>query len=284
LLLAWLGLAQDRAGDHAGAVVSWEARSRSMAPELLPPHQISPPYLEMPEAGAIAPENSGRPLFLWGGPGSGVERVASILAATGAPLLTDRFRPDWTGDLLQHFDSIEALTSGDLAPASMVSSWRGKLPERGVADGNVIDWLVWWDNSFLKAFRSHLADGVLLVVLRDPRDMLLHWLAFGAHTQMALPSANEGALWLSEMLGQIALIVEDQLYPNLLLRLDGIENDPAALTAALGKVLRAPDLKAPASVGPTYLASGHWREYKDALAEPFARLAQVAVRLGYPQD
>lgn len=284
LLLAWLGLAQDRAGDHAGAVASWEARSRSMAPGLLPPHRISPPYLEMPEVGAIAPENTSRPLFLWGGPGSGVERVATILAATGAPLLTDRFRPDWAGDLMQHFDSIEALVSGDLAPAVMVSSWRGNLPERGIADGNVVDWLVWWDNSFLKAFRSHLAEGVLLIALRDPRDMLLHWLAFGAHSQMALPSANEGALWLSEMLGQIALIVEDQLYPNLLVRLDGIENDPMALTAALGKVLGAPNLKAPTSLGPTYQASGKWRKYKDVLAEPFARLATVAVRLGYPQD
>lgn len=284
LLLAWLGLAQDRAGDRTGAVVSWEARSRSMAPDLLPPHRISPPYLEMPEVGAIASENGSRPLFLWGGPGSGVERVAAILAASGAPLLTDRFRPDWAGDMMQHFDSIEALTSGDLAPAVMVSSWRGNLPERGVADGNVIDWLVWWDNSFLKAFRPHLADGVLLVALRDPRDMLLHWLAFGAHSQMALPSANEGALWLSEMLGQIALIVEDQLYPNLLVRLDGIENNPASLTAALGKVLGAPNLKAPAALGPAYLASGRWREYKDSLAEPFARLTQVAVRLGYPQD
>lgn len=283
LLLAWLGLAQDRAGDHAGAVVTWEARSRSMAPALLPPHRLSSPYLEMPELGTIAPGTS-RPLFLWGGPGSGAERVATILAAAGAPLLTDRFRPDWAGDLIQRFDSIEALTSGDLAPEVMVSSWRGNLPDRGISDGKAIDWLVWWDNSFLKAFRPYLADGVLLVALRDPRDMLLHWLAFGAHSRIALPSANDGARWLSEMLGQIALIVEDRLYPNLLVRLDGIENDPVALATALGKILGASDLKAPASAGPAYLASGQWRQYQAALAEPFARLTQVAVRLGYPQD
>ena len=284
LLLGWLGLAQDKAGQHAEAVASWSERVASLAPNQLPPHRLTSPYQEWPQIGAIPPETTTRPLFLWGAPGSGVERVAFVLGAAGAPLLADRFRADWPGDFFQRYDSIGALESGAVDAAAMVAGWRANLSARGVADGNVVDWLVWWDNSFLKAFRPHLADGALLVVLRDPRDMLLQWLAFGAPSQMALPSPNEGAQWLSEMLGRVVVLNENRLYPHFLLRLDGLENDAAGLADAVGKALSAPALPAPASFGTAYLASGRWRDYAEVLAEPFARLAPVAVRLGYPQD
>jgi tetratricopeptide (TPR) repeat protein len=284
LLLGWLGLAQDKAGQHVEAVASWSERVASLAPNQLPPHRLTSPHQEWPQIGAIPPETTARPLFLWGAPGSGVERVAFVLGAAGAPLLADRFRADWSGDFFQRYDSIGTLESGALDAAAMVAGWRANLSARGVADGNVVDWLVWWDNSFLKAFRPHLADGALLVVLRDPRDMLLQWLAFGAPSQMALPSPNKGAQWLSEMLGQVVVLNENQLYPHFLLRLDGLENDAAGLADAVGKALSAPALPAPASFGTAYLASGRWRDYAEVLAEPFARLAPVAVRLGYPQD
>jgi tetratricopeptide (TPR) repeat protein len=284
LLLGWLGLAQDKAGQYAEAVASWSEQVTLLAPNQLPPHRITSPHQEWPQAGTVPPEATARPLFLWGAPGSGVERAALVLGTAGAPLLADRFRADWSGDLFQRYDSIGALESGAMDAAAMVASWRSNLPARGIADGNVVDWLVWWDNSFLKAFRPHLADGALLVVLRDPRDMLLQWLAFGAPSQMALPSPNEGAQWLSEMLGQVVVLSENQLYPHFLLRLDGVENDAEGLAAALGKALRTPDLPAPASLGIAYLPSGRWRDYAEVLAEPFARLTPVAVRLGYPQD
>lgn len=284
LVLGWVGLAQDRAGQHAEAVASWSERVASLAPNQLPPHRITSPQQELPQIGTVSAETTARPLFLWGAPGSGVERAAVVLGTAGAPLLTDRFRADWQGDLFQRYDSIGALESGALDVAAMVASWRANLPARGIADGNVVDWLVWWDNSFLKAFRPYLADGALLVVLRDPRDMLLQWLAFGAPSQMALPSPNEGAQWLSEMLGQVVVLSENQLYPHFLLRLDGLENDARGLADALGQALRAPALSAPSSLGPVYLSSGRWRDYAEALAEPFARLTPVAVRLGYSQD
>jgi len=37
----------------------------------------------------------------------------------------------------------------------------------------------------------------------------------------------------------------------------------------------------PASFGPARFAAGHWRQYADALAEPFAMLRPVSMRLGY---
>ncbi|HEY5972108.1 MAG TPA: tetratricopeptide repeat protein [Pseudoxanthomonas sp.] len=283
LLLGWLGIALDKTRQHAEAVASWTERSKSLVPGQLFPHRISSPYLDWPPMAPLSPETTVRPLFLWGAPGSGVERVAAVLKQAGAPLLADRFRPGWPGDQLQRYDSIEGLGSGLIDGAAMVENWRAGLPARGIADGQAIDWLVWWDNAFLKAFRPYLADGLLLVVLRDPRDMLLQWLAFGTPSQMALPSPIEGAKWLAEMLGQVLVLSEEQLYPHFLVRLDGMENDPVALADAVGKTLRTPPLPAPPSLGPNYLRSGHWRDYADALADPFAMLTPAAVRLGYPE-
>ena len=284
LLLGWLGVAQDRAGHAADAVASWTERAKSQVPDQLFPHRISPPQQDWPVLSPVPAGTMERPLFLWGAPGSGVERVAAVLDAAGAPLLADRFRPDWPGDQLQRYDSIEGLGSGLIDGSSLVEDWRAGLAGRGAADGQVIDWLVWWDNTFLQAFRPHLAEGVLLLVLRDPRDMLLQWLAFGSPSQMAMPSPLEGAKWLAEMLGQVLVLSEEELYPHFLLRLDGLENDPAALAAAVGETLRTPPLPAPPGLGPNYLRAGHWRDYADVLADPFALLTPVAVRLGYPES
>jgi hypothetical protein len=41
---------------------------------------------------------------------------------------------------------------------------------------------------------------------------------------------------------------------------------------------------APASTGPLRFPAGHWREYAQELAEPFAMLTPVAMRLGYPEN
>ena len=48
---------------------------------------------------------------------------------------------------------------------------------RGIANGQVFDWLLWWDNALLRALRPHLPEALLMVAVRDPRDMLLDWLA-----------------------------------------------------------------------------------------------------------
>ena len=42
-------------------------------------------------------------------------------------------------------------------------------------------------------------------------------------------------------------------------------------------------MPAPPAVGPPHFPAGHWRHYAKALAEPFALLAPVAKRLGYPE-
>lgn len=100
-----------------------------------------------------------------------------MMAWASSMLCTDRYSETPPPDPLQRYETVSELASGTLAPQALVDAWRQHLPARGIEDGNVIDWLLWWDNSLLSALRPHLPEGRLTIVLRDPRDMLLDWIA-----------------------------------------------------------------------------------------------------------
>jgi tetratricopeptide (TPR) repeat protein len=282
LVQGWLAMAQDHAGQAAGAVATWSALQAEMAAERLPPWTPSTARSDWPELAPIAPD-AVRTAFLFGPPGSAVERVAVLLGAHLPAFRRDRFSPQPPRDSFQKFSTIAALADGDSdEAATLVSAWRAGLPQRGIASGPVIDWLPFWDNAFLHVLRPQLPEATLLLVVRDPRDMLLDWLAFGGATPVALADLVAGAQWLATVLNQIAALHEQDLYPHQLLRLDQAADDPAALAALLGGVLGL-DLPVPpaGALGAKRFPAGHWRAYAQALAEPFALLAPVARRLGY---
>ncbi len=283
LLLGWLGLAQDRAGQVAGAVESWGERARLHQAQSLPLPALGPAEQAWPALAELPQGATEWPLLMWGAPGSGVERLAAVFANAQAALLTDRFGATPPKDGLQPFATVAQLLSGQADAAQLVNDWRATLPSRGAPGGNVIDWLVWWDNTLLRALRPHLPQGRLLVALRDPRDMLLDWLAWGAPSMMAIPSIDMATAWLAGMLEHLAALLEQSLYPAVAIRIDGMEHDPQRLAAALSEALGGMQWPAPASIGGTGFPSGRWRDYAQALAGPFAALTPVAVRLGYPE-
>jgi len=221
-------------------------------------------------------------MFVWGAPGSGVERVVAVMAAGSRVLRNDRFGPNPPDDAFQNFNTLQRLADDTLAPAQFVQQWRDALPARGIGDGNVIDWLLWWDNALLWALRPQLPEGRLLVAVRDPRDMLVEWLALGAPAPLALASADEAARWLARALEQVADLHEQDLYSHLVLRIDAVVNDPAGMGALLEQAfgVRFPPLR---SLGPATIEAGHWRKYMQVLGAEFAQLTPVAVRLGYPE-
>lgn len=280
---AWLALAHDRAGNPVQAAALWQSLHAVQAGQRIAPWTASVPRTDWPEQGAIDPQ-SPRAALLWGAPGSGVERVAGLLAGMLPALRSDRFGPRPPKDPFQRFAAIGELQDGTLAPEQVVSRWREALRERGLPDGQVIDWLPYWDNLLLLALRPHLPGTQLLVVLRDPRDMLLDWLAFGAPLPLALTSATEAARWLSSVLVQVADLHEGNLHPHRLVRVDDSLDDGAALAQQLGEALPANLPVPPREVGPARFPAGHWRDYRDVLGDAFALLAPVAVRLGYPAD
>jgi hypothetical protein len=180
---------------------------------------------------------------------------------------------------------VQGLLDGSLDPAFMVSLWRATLPTRGIADGNIFDWLLWWDNALLLALRPHLPEAVLMVALRDPRDMLVDWLAFGSAVPFALASPEEGARWLAANLAQIADLHEQDLFPHRLIRMDDIAQDGKAVAQAIADALQIQVAITPTEAfGPAHFEAGHWRRFRDHLGEAFDLLTPVAQRLGYPAE
>jgi hypothetical protein len=238
------------------------------------------PRADWPELAPVA-EGATPLAFLFGPPGSGVERVALMLKASLPAFRDDRYTPRPPADPLQKFSTIASLQEG-ADPADVVAQWRAALPQRGVANGEVIDWLLYWDNVLLQALRPHLPEATLLLVVRDPRDMLLDWLAFGASLPLALASPTAAAQWLASVLHQLAALHELDLFPHQLLRMDEAVNDPQALATLVGSTIGLELAPPPAgALGALRFPAGHWRVYAEALAEPFALLTPVARRLGY---
>ncbi len=280
VMRGWLGMVQDQAGQRAEALKTWVDLHVSEAPRRLPlPPQAKAPQ-SWPDKGDVADDVAARPMFVWGAPGSGVERVIAAIAAASPVLRGDRFGPNPPNDAFQSYHTLQDLSTGKLDPAQLVSVWREQLRERGLADANVIDWLLWWDNALLWSLRPQLPEGRLLVVLRDPRDMLLQWLAHGSPAPFAVNSVNEAAEWLARALAQVATLHEQDLYPHALVRIDHIGNDPAAMAEHLGSLFGVA-MPPAQTLGPARLPTGHWRTYQNELAAAFALLTPVAVRLGY---
>lgn len=280
LLYARLAEAEDRAGDHAASIDAWVARQREWSVEALPPPRPAPALKGWPERGG----DDERPVaLLWGPPGSGVQIVANVAMRSGLPLLGDRFGPNPPRDPLQSPQAGAQLVDGTLSAQALADQWREGLSARGIGDeGAVIDWLPWWDNALLLALRPQLPAARLLVALRDPRDLLLNWLAFGSQPLLAVDSPQAAARWLAAILGQVADLHEQDLQPHRLLRLDDADG-PGALFDTLNIALDT-DLPVPSQrhlPGP-WLPAGRWRAYAGVLAEPFAELHAVAQRLGYP--
>ena len=222
-------------------------------------------------------------LLLWGLPGSLVERVAQTFDLAGMPLRADRFGPQPPTDLFQRYDTITTLDSGSADAQALVAQWREQLPARGITNGVIFDWLLFWDNAMLRALRPHLPEAVLMAVIRDPRDMLLDWLAFGAPAPFALESPVVAARWLAQSLEQVAVLQEHNLFPHRLVRLDGIEYTERGIGQAIADALQITiEAAPPVALGPQHFEAGHWRAYTGPLAEAFALLAPVAQRLGYP--
>lgn len=286
-LRGWLGYAQHVAGRHADAVATWAEANARHASQRLPLY--APGAATCAERVERAQDPAAAPLpptaLLWGAPGSGVEDVATIVAFAGYPLRNDRLASPPPPDPLQDPDTIAHLRDGRLSPDQVGQAWLDMLPARGVHDGIVVDWLLWWDNALVEAMRTVRPDAIVLVALRDPRDMLLEWLAFGGIVPWAAPSPVEAAGWLAATLEHVAQLHAQQALHCCIVRTDRGREDVAALASDVGGGLGLEEIRVPPQelLSPRRFPSGTWRAYADALAPAFAALTPVAVRLGYPE-
>jgi Flp pilus assembly protein TadD len=277
-----LGRALDKAGRPNAAAQTWIQLQAEAVPQRLPLPPTGSRAGEWPEL-ASKPDESNSVLLLWGPPGSLVERVARTFDLAGAPLRADRFGAKPPVDLFQRYDTITSLDSGSADAQALVAQWREALPARGIQDGVVFDWLLFWDNAMLRALRPHLPEAVLMAVIRDPRDMLLDWLAFGSPAPFAMESPVAAARWLAQSLEQLADLHEQNLFPHRLIRLDEIAYEERGIGQAIADALQISiNAAPPQALGMKHFDAGHWRAYTGPLAEAFELLAPVAQRLGYP--
>jgi tetratricopeptide (TPR) repeat protein len=271
LLHMFRGLALDRLGRHAEAAASWSDAAGPLPPE--------PPAGVAPAAGADGGADAVVPQLLWGPPGSRVRDLVRLLRGQ-VPLLEDRFGRSPRGDGLGPFRP-----DGQMAA---VADWAALLRSLGVDPARAVDWLPFLDG----AVADRLAPARVLAAIDDPRDLLLNWLAFGSPLGAA-PAPLAAADWLQRRLGPVVARIEAG--DPQLCRIDAalLDDEPERAAQQVAEHLgldTAPPAErlraARTGLGgvPTAFAAGHWRHYANALAEPFARLAPLARRLGYPAD
>lgn len=172
----------------------------------------------------------------------------------------------------------------------MLAAIRGSLADRlrpraealGEGNASAVAFL-----SFVDGQAVHQLDGATwLATVGDPRDALLNWMMFGS-TQgfRTAPDLRDTARWMAASVQALLDLQARDPARVQFLRQDG---DAAAEAAKAAKVLGvavAPgDVSAPSAPGPALFPAGHWRHYRQAMAEEFAILAPLAQALGYPAD
>ena len=213
-----------------------------------------------------------------------LEQIGRLLDGVVSAFRADRLGTNPPRDALQNVHTAGRLARGETTGADVHAEWNAQLPARRI-QGALIDWLLWWDNAYLDITRAHLPHAELLMVVRDPRDMLLNWLAFGSPVPFRMGTPEEGAAWLAQGLEHIVVLAEQELQPLLLLRTDEAGNDPRALSATLAQLLGVElPVPPPQLFSDQYrFPAGNWRRYNGVLGAAFAALTPVAVRLGYSE-
>jgi tetratricopeptide (TPR) repeat protein len=296
--LSWRGHAHDALQQTREAAADWRQAHAGLG--LLPPARPLPAET-LQSLNANTPEPATpvehAPVLLWGPPGSGSERIAATLRfAPGRPLLqtTPELMPremELRGDFLQRALSAETLP----AAASEVAEAYVRLIDPLTRQGNqgVFDWIGTLDARLVLVLQHALPGTRLLAVLRDPRDLLLNWLAFGAPAGPSFGVASACAHWLASQLEHLLFIRDVLQLPTHIVDMDRFDAEPAAelkIIAAFADLPTVPNAEpalarrtGPGGL-PTLLSAGRWRAYRDVLGEACAILAPFAEQLGYHDE
>jgi tetratricopeptide (TPR) repeat protein len=182
------------------------------------------------------------PIVLVGLPGSGVHRLASLLARqSGLKVRSDYFSGS---DLLARADDprlLQPLTAAELDGLALRYA-RG-VRRAAPAVEQVIDWLPRLDARLLPSLKRALPGVRLLLAWREPEACLLDWLAFGYQRGYPLHDVAQAQYWLQQAGAQLALGVE--LLPAQALEMDALLAEKPQLPPELGVFLGRDDLQLP---------------------------------------
>ncbi len=261
-LNGWAGLALDRMGRYDEAAQRWRHVITHVTGQVPPPKPWPAP---------ADVEGSIEGTLVWAP--VGVRGEAALMAMAGA--LGPRLR----------LDRLTAPEPGDgfglmrwppgTPEAGTAATWNAATLEKGQTPAEVVDFVPHLDGYTLAALRG----ARVLALLTDPRDALLNWMVYGSVQEYAVsPDAAAAADWLA--LGLEALADHRDAHPGhvVLARLDG---DAAEAAEAIETLLALPAPLSALKGNAPQFPSGHWRKYAGQFTAEFARLAPVAVRLGY---
>jgi len=233
------------------------------------------------DAPDFAEARDGAPVFLCGLPGSGVGQVAALLAdQPGWFVRRERFEavPDFVN---APFDPRLGQPLGQADLAMLARRYRRPLERAGNNDmSRVVDWIPVLDARVAPVIKRALPGARLVIVQREPHDMLLDWLGFGWSEGFSMPDPLTGARWLR--LAATHIVQAAEILPSFRV-------DPDALLAAgdsdmrmrLGVFLGLADLQpGPMTRGarkgrgglPVSFVPGHSSHYREVFSEAFATL------------
>lgn len=283
LIENYRGQIADLRADYVAAVAHFSAAQRgstSFRPALADVPESVDHWLDVP----AGPAWDGAPVLLIGTPGSGVERIAALLADQPQLLVprdrvSDRDRRDLFG--MPPFDRLDGDISADEV-AQAQADYAAMSQTLGLQAGQLqIDWLPRWDARLLALLHRVMPGTRIIVADRDARASLVDWLAFGWLPSFALDDLDSASNWLGRAQTHIRYGVQRGGPEHLVVDAAAIAADPATagkqLAAFLGLEQLVPGEQFARSEKalngmPARFADGHWRHYETALADTFARL------------
>lgn len=281
--LRLLGLVHDSSSRWAEAVLAFREAQRIEAkplPTLVAADRLRetmPILMAEPE---LAHPRLKPPVLLMGLPGSGVERVAALLAdQPGVAVREDRFG-DQT-DFLADGNDPAMLMPMPQSRLGVQARRYARVQDRHIGGDPdcVIDWLPVFDARLLPVLKLALPGVRAIIVDTEPRKAWLRWLAFGWQRRLRMQDSTEAAHWWN--VGQQQLELAAEYLPVVRVDGDALVDDPASAGKELAEFLDLDTLRpgkyseqrAGASAGlPTRFAPGHEDNYREVLAAAFAAL------------
>ena len=279
----YLGHVRDRTGEAFAAVQCFADAQYGM-PATMPALDEPHPELRPALAEAMSEAWAQAPILLLGTPGSGVERVAALLAdQPQLTVLRDRANGVLRDDDFNH--PRFAHYCGELDSAdrdALRERYLAPLRQAGIAlDRPFVDWLPRWDAHLLALIRRAMPGTRLIIVERDRRDALLNWLGFGWVAEFPCPAPIDAADWLARARHHLDFASELDEPRRLVIAADALSDDVERVGSELAQFLGLDGVKpgvqfAASAHGlgglPVRFVAGHWQAYREALAEAFLRL------------
>ena len=278
-----LGLVHDRNGRYAEAALAFREAQRIEAdvlPTMADPDALAQGIDTLLAAPELETPRMPAPVLLLGLPGSGVERVAALLASHPAVTLRDdRFASQF--DLFGDGDDPRMLmeTTQQQLAVQARRYMRGVERSFGRIPALLVDWIPAFDARVLAQARRALPGLRTIVVEADAERAFLDWLAFGFQRRFRINDPVDGARWWRVAHAQIEFAAK--ALPTLRVDADALLDDPAGAGAALAEFLgiesfvanpRQTDTDEPIGNLPTRFPAGHVEHYRDALGQAFSVL------------